>query len=293
MTKFTQLKEIRLKGRSDINEKMIQEYIEADPSVLNLGDLSVRASEKIQSSGGRLDLLLEDDQDTRYELELQLGPTDESHIIRTIEYWDIERKRYPSKDHCAIIVAEDITNRFFNVISLFNGQIPLIALKLTAFEHSDGTISLTFTKVLDRITQEDADDDSYAPTDRDYWLKKSTPSIIGVVDEMFKTFLGGDLRFSMKYTKYYIGIAVDGAVNNFIKFHPKKKFVWLRIYNSERNESLESELDSKGIEFEYKASDRRYSIKISNKNIFEKCLIDIKPLVYESMKRSGLSMDSE
>jgi hypothetical protein len=28
----------------------------------------------------------------RYEVELQLGRSDESHIIGTIEYWDLERK---------------------------------------------------------------------------------------------------------------------------------------------------------------------------------------------------------
>ncbi len=38
---------------------------------------------------GRLDLLLQDANQRRYEVEIQLGATDESHIIRTIEYWDI------------------------------------------------------------------------------------------------------------------------------------------------------------------------------------------------------------
>lgn len=43
---------------------------------------------------GRLDLLLQETDSTRrYEVEIQLGRTDEAHIIRTIEYWDIERKR--------------------------------------------------------------------------------------------------------------------------------------------------------------------------------------------------------
>ncbi len=31
--------------------------------------------------------------------------------------WDIERKRYPQYDHTAVIVAEDITSRFLNVIA--------------------------------------------------------------------------------------------------------------------------------------------------------------------------------
>lgn len=293
MAKFTQLKEVTLKGRSDINEKLIQDYIESDPSVLGLGDLTVRASEKILPSGGRLDILLEDDQETRYELELQLGSVDEKHIIHTIEYWDLERKRYPSKDHCAILVAENITNRFFNVISLFNGQIPLIAIKLTAFEHPDGTFSITFTKVLDRITQEDTEDETYEQRDRDYWLKTSTPSMIGLVDEMFKILLHEDSRFSMKYTKYYIGIEVDGIVNNFIQFKPKKKYIWLCIYYSDRDESLESELDAKGVEFEYKANNRRYKIKFGNRKEFDKCLVEVQSLVSLAMQRSGTSTDSE
>ncbi len=32
-------------------------------------------------------------------------------------------------DHTAVIVAEDITSRFLNVISLFNGTIPIIAIQ--------------------------------------------------------------------------------------------------------------------------------------------------------------------
>jgi hypothetical protein len=55
---------------------------------------------------GRLDLLLEDpdpEAATRYEVEIQLGATDEPHIIRTLEYWDIERKRYPQYEHCAVM----------------------------------------------------------------------------------------------------------------------------------------------------------------------------------------------
>ena len=59
-------------------------------------------------------------QSTRYEVELQCA-TDETHIIRTIEYWDIERRRFPEYDHVAVIVVEEITARFFNVIGLFNG----------------------------------------------------------------------------------------------------------------------------------------------------------------------------
>jgi hypothetical protein len=108
----------------------------------------------------------------RYEVEIQLGKTDESHVIRTIEYWDIERKRYPQYDHCAVIVAEDVTSRFLNVISLFNGFIPLIAIQLSALRVGDA-VSLVFTTVLDELTLGLVDEEEEAePTDRAYWEKR-------------------------------------------------------------------------------------------------------------------------
>jgi hypothetical protein len=92
---------------------------------LGLGDLVLRDRERRQTKAGRLDLLLQDPNSyKRYEVELQLGPTDETHIIRCIEYWDIERKRYPQYEHCAVLVAEDITSRFLNVVSLVTPKHP-------------------------------------------------------------------------------------------------------------------------------------------------------------------------
>jgi len=44
-----------------------------------------------------------------------------------------------------VIIAEDITSRFLNVISLFNGSIPIIAIKMAAYKYGDD-ISLTFNK---------------------------------------------------------------------------------------------------------------------------------------------------
>src|ERR1019366_313508 len=100
---------------------------------------------------------------------LQLGATDESHIIRTIEYWDIERRRYPQYDHVGVIVAEEITARFFNVISLFNGFIPLVAIQLSAIE-MNGAMTLAFTTVLDVMPLGlEEDDQPEEPRDRAYW----------------------------------------------------------------------------------------------------------------------------
>ncbi len=125
---------LSLKGHPHLNEKWVQDLIAEDPSILGLGDLVLRDKERRQPRAGRLDLLLQDsDSQRRYEVEIQLGSTDESHIIRTIEYWDIEKKRYPQYDHCAVLVAEDVTSRFLNVLSLFKGIILLLPFKCRFF----------------------------------------------------------------------------------------------------------------------------------------------------------------
>ena len=54
--------------------------------------------------------------------------------LEAIEYWDLERKKNPQYEHCAVIVAEDITSRFLNVIGLFNGFIPIMALFMMTVE---------------------------------------------------------------------------------------------------------------------------------------------------------------
>lgn len=64
----------------------------------------------------------------------------------------------------AVIVAEEITARSFNVISLFNGFIPIIAIQVSAIEMGEA-VTLVFTTVLDRTTlgaEEDEEQDEPA-----------------------------------------------------------------------------------------------------------------------------------
>ena len=170
---------LTIKAHPELNERWVQDRIADDPAILGLDDLVVRDKERIQPRAGRLDLLLQDrETNQRYEVELQLGSTDEAHIIRTIEYWDIEWKRYPQYKHCAVLVAEDITSRFLNVISLFNGQLPLIAIQMQAIKVADH-ITLVFTTVMDELTRGlvDEDEDAAAtPTDRAYWETRGNKS---------------------------------------------------------------------------------------------------------------------
>jgi hypothetical protein len=176
VVEYTRAEKVSLRLHPELSERWVQSLIENDPKILGLGDLDIRARERRHAKAGRLDLLLQDGDKRRYEVEIQLGATDESHIIRTIEYWDIERRTYPQYEHCAVIIAEDITSRFLNVISLFNGTIPLIAIQMQALTVG-ASFTLVFTKVLDELKRGVVDEDEEAeaaPTDRPYWEHTQT-----------------------------------------------------------------------------------------------------------------------
>lgn len=259
--KFQKSKKVTLKSSPVHNEAWLQDLIANDPSILGLGDLVLKDKERQQPRAGRLDLLLQDpDTNKRYEVEIQLGKCDESHIIRTIEYWDIERKRYPNYEHCAVIIAEDITSRFLNIISLFNGTIPLIAIQVDALEVGD-SLTLNFTKIFDEISIGLEEEDELELTDRSYWESRATPTTLKSVDEIH-SFIN-DVRpgCEPKYNKFYIGLAENGMANNFVVMKPKKKWIAFQP-KIEQSEEIDNILEQKGIDYDYIKRNNRYNLRL-------------------------------
>lgn len=249
-TTYIKSERIWLKDCPELDERWVQGLIKEDSSILRLGELVVRDKERIHRGAGRLDLLLQDvESKRRYEVEIQLGPTDESHIIRTIEYWDIERKRYPQYDHCAVIIAEDITSRFLNVISLFNGSIPLIALQMQLLKVGPHN-TLLFTTVLNELTRGPVDEDEdaqAAPADRAYWENRGSKISLAIADALFEIVQNLDASLSLKYNKFYIGLARKSQPYNFISMTPKKGHLNLRI-KLPKSEFIDSKIESSGLE---------------------------------------------
>ena len=242
---FAKFEKISIKNHSELNERWVQDRIAEDPIILGLGDVILKDKERIQPRAGRLDLLLQDaDSSRRYEVEVQLGSTDESHIIRTIEYWDIERKRYPQYEHTAVIAAEDITSRFLNVVSLFNGMIPLMAIQMNALKIGN-QVGLVFTTVVDQITLGlvEEDEETKEVTDRAYWENRGSKKTVAMADSILELAKQFDDKLELKYNKFYIGMAKDGQPSNFLIFRPKKGFIRIepRLKNStETTERLEN-----------------------------------------------------
>lgn len=246
---YSKTEKISLKKH--FTEKWLQDLIEEDPSIIGLGELEVYRRERKQSSGGRIDfLMISGDTSTMYEVEIMLGATDESHIIRTIEYWDIERRRFPSREHKAVIIAEQITNRFFNVISLMNKSIPIIAIQLNALKHNDKVL-LDFVKVLDIYeSPEDEEDLGLETVDRSYWENKSAKKSIKLLDEIIEVARAEYEDLKITYNKHHV--AIGTITKNFMWIRPRKTDGYSHIeilLGSENIENAKHSLETMGLAY--------------------------------------------
>lgn len=286
---YVKFEKISLKNHPELNERWVQERIAEDPAILGLGDVVLKDKERIQPRAGRLDLLLQDaESNHRYEVEVQLGNTDESHIIRTIEYWDIEKKRYPQYDHTAVIVAEDITSRFLNVISLFNGVIPLMAIQMNALKLGD-QFGLFFTTVVSQVYfgLVDEDEEVREATDRSYWENRGSKKTVAMADELLEIARQFDPSLELKYNKFYIGLAKQGQPKNFIIFRPKKGFIRFEPRLSNSQETQER-LEKSGLDImDYDIRWGRYRIRLQPGEI-KKNKDVLAEVVKEAFEASGI-----
>ena len=238
MAEFVELEtgSLRAFGR---DEKWLQERIAENPEILGIRDVFLHTRERRQPRAGCLDLLLETkSNDKRYEVEIQLGATDPSHIIRTIEYWDLERQRSPQYDHCAVIVAEDITSRFFNVIGLFNRHLPIIAINVTAVKTQEG-VGLVFTHVLNERTPDDDSESPAEQADQRYWLERWEK------ETKLAEHVCNKLGQKPRYTKNYIGM--EGRRNSMI-IHPRKNKILLRYIKLPPTKGWEKAMEEQGVD---------------------------------------------
>ncbi|MCX5656379.1 MAG: hypothetical protein NTY65_17220 [Planctomycetota bacterium] len=199
------------------DEFWLQDQIVDNPNCLQLGELELIYREHQQASGGRLDILLKDpEDDSMYEVEVMLGETDESHIIRTIEYWDNEKRKWPQREHFAVLVAETITRRFFNVIQLLSHAIPIIAIQVNIVE-ADGKKILHFSKVLDTYEEpEDEGGSGGQEYNEAFWREKS-PWTLDAAKALQVAARSAFGNATLGFVKNYIRIEVNG-----------NRYMWLR-----------------------------------------------------------------
>jgi hypothetical protein len=248
------------------DEYWLQDQIYENPNCLGLGELGVVERERRQSSGGRLDILLKDSEDdTMYEVEIMLGETDESHIIRTIEYWDNEKRRWPQRQHFAVLVAEHINRRFFNVIHLLSNSIPIIAIQASLIE-VHGKQSLFFSKILDTYEEIDDGTSETIKYSREDWAKNS-PWTLETSDFLLGLFTNLIEGAILNYVKDYISIISSGNPYMYVwleKRSQSKSSMRFRV-REDLNEKMKELLDENNISYTNKR--RLFKIIVDKKLI--------------------------
>ncbi|MBI5848849.1 MAG: hypothetical protein HZB31_13060 [Nitrospirae bacterium] len=248
------------------DEKWLQDIIEKDPSLLPFENLVVVAKERKQSSGGRLDFLMKSTEEKlSYAVEIMLGDTDPSHIIRCIEYWDIEKRKAPLWQHYAVLVAESFNRRYFNVVQLLSQSIPMIAVQLDIIE-SENNYTLSFTKIMDIYEEEDDGIENVEVKEEDW--EKDAPWVIGAARKILERLNKNDTGLSLKYTQSYIAITKDGINQYYMNKRAKPRFrIALRVSDQELSEKIKLLLENKSESYEYKGKEFVFSNVEAKENL--------------------------
>lgn len=256
---------IRSIGR---DEYWLQDLIYANPDKLGLGDLVAINREKRQSSGGRLDMLLKDPQDnTMYEIEIMLGETDPSHIVRSIEYWDNEKRRYPQRQHVSVLIAESFDRRYFNVIQILSKNIPMLAIQADLLE-VDGNHVLHFSKILD-IYVEPHDEEQSMPVTEQTWQEKA-PWTLEAAQEFLSSIAGDQEGAYLNFTQSYISIVVNGGnAYAFEKRTQPNSAVSFIVKDDERAQAIRDRLTSDSIYFNFNDNYKNFSLTVDKRFIGE------------------------
>ncbi len=233
------------------DEYWLQDLIYNDPKILGLGNLVTVNKEKTQSKGGRLDILLKDPEDnSMYEVEIMLGETDPSHIIRCIEYWDNEKRKYPQRQHFCVLLAESFDRRYFNVIQILSLNIPMIAVQADLLEVGNDRI-LNFTKIVDIYNEPEEDEGEIKQVNESTWLEFS-PWTSKQSKLLFDILESKSDRIVIRYTQSYISITIDGR-NEFwlCKRTDPTSALFFNVKDDEKADLITTLLKENNIGFNY------------------------------------------
>ena len=233
------------------DEYWLQDLIYESPSILGLGDLIPVSKEKKQSSGGKLDILLKNpDDNSMYEIEIMLGETDPSHIIRTIEYWDIEKRRYPQRQHFPVLVAESFNKRYFNVIQILSLHVPMIAIQADLIDVGGQKI-INFTKILD-IYEEQAEDDESNIVNETTWSSNANWTL-QTAKELLNILNASESKLKLNFTQSYVALITNRGNNAYwlYKRSEPKSYLGLKEKNEEKVEAIKRVFDTSSIPYTY------------------------------------------
>lgn len=257
---------------STINESTIGDIIEKDPSKIGLGECEIIRRERHQGNRVLDFLIQQEDEDIRYEVELQLGKADWSHICRSILYWSKERKKTPQYRHFPVLIAEEISQKHLELISYFNS--PMIIIKMQGNIINNKDYILDFDILLDGrdsdpVSDECDDDKSSLTVDEEYWKKKGCPLTTDLLKKVFQIVTDINPNFEKNWKKHHIGLReINGSAKNFVSFKTRKEFLTLEI-KMERDKKFDEMIEENDLDMFYKPEHKIYRYRIRSLKDFE------------------------
>jgi len=149
---------------------------------------------------------------------------------------------------------------------LFNGSIPLIALKMSAYKYDD-KVFLKFVKVVDERSYGFVDEDEpiAEQVDREYWEKKRPKKILEITDEFINLIKQADVNSVPKYNKYYIGFTANGTPSTSINAKPRVNSVIVQI-KLLKDEEIDNIIEVSGMDLlTYETKYSQYRIRLNSK----------------------------
>jgi hypothetical protein len=152
-----------------------------------------------------------------------------------------------------------------------------------------GTLTLVATKVMDVATlATDEEDDSGGATDRSFWeVTKGSKETLALTDRMLNIVRARvDPNLTLKYNKFYIGLAKDGLANNFVQFRPRREHL-IAEFRIPRSDELTARTEEAGLDaMDYQTRWGRYRVRLTSEDITkdERFLTE---LIEEAYKASG------
>jgi hypothetical protein len=181
-----------------------------------------------------------------YEVEIQLGDTDESHIIRTIEYWDKTRRLKPFHSHTAVLIAERITSRFYNIVHLLSQTVPIIGIQANILLVGDQRV-LHFTKIIDSYIEPELEEEANAFNyDEKYWVDNypGTLECAKWFKDLLSKYYG---EIPVKYFEWYMSFSIGNMARMWVNRRKNERaWIEIRYWDEDINEVVER-LEKEGL----------------------------------------------
>jgi hypothetical protein len=130
-----------------------------------------------------------------------------------------------------VLIAEEVTSRFLNVMSLLAGSIPLVAIQLNVLKVEDQLL-LDFVKVLDQraLREDDAGETGGGEANRSMWEERVGSDVMKICDRIAE--IANEVaepKLELKYQKRHLGLCPHGSFFNVAALIPKMAFVAVRM----------------------------------------------------------------